>query len=129
MHHPYPCGHWLHLRVLDRIFQGVFRDCQINTNDHHIGNLLGELGILSENLLCDLGKQSADGDEFHCLILVSPAKIVHILAKGVLVELFRRLGHSFDRRKAVEGHISLGRESQTEGWKGGKSGWKLGVNR
>ena len=71
----------------------------IDTNDHGGGYSLSELSILSENLLCDLGKQSTNSDKFDRLVLVSLAEFVHILAKGELVELFRRLGHSFDSRK------------------------------
>jgi len=65
----------------------------------------GEVSILNEDLLCDLGKQSGNSDQFRCLVLVSLAEFVHILAKGELVELFRRLRHSSDSRKeGVEGH-------------------------
>ena len=29
MHHPSPCGHWLHLRVLYHIFRALFKDGQV----------------------------------------------------------------------------------------------------
>ena len=90
-------GNWLHVRVLHRIFQALFRDCQIYTNDHDVGYSLGELSILNDTLLRDLRKQSANSDEFHCLIMVSLALLVHVLGEGVWVEHFRRLG-------GVEGH-------------------------
>ena len=99
----------------------------IDTDDHSMGNSLGELSILSEDLLCDLGKQSTNSDKFYCLALVSLAEIVHILAKGELVELFRRLGHGFDSRK--KGGHPVG-ESKLRDRRDlrGQSGWKLCVS-
>ena len=85
---------------------GTVRYIRIYINDHSVGHSLGELSILSEDLICHLvGKQSANSDEFRRLVLVSLAEIVHELAKGELVERFRRLGHSFDsRREGIGGH-------------------------
>jgi len=68
----------------------------VHTNDHDIGHSLGELSILSENLLSDLGKQSGNNE------------IVHILAKGVSVEHFRQLAHSSGSRKeGAEGFFGI----------------------
>jgi len=97
-------GRRLHSRVPGRILVELFRDGQrmIYTNVHIVAghHSLGELGILCENLLCSSGKQLANANEFHCLVSISPAKIVLILPIGILIEVLRRLAQSVDGRRA-----------------------------
>ena len=60
--------------------------------------VLGQLGILRETLVCGLGKKSANGNQFYCLISVSPAYVVHAPTKVVFVKLGRSTLGIQDRR-------------------------------
>jgi hypothetical protein len=58
-----------------------------------IGQLPSQLDIRLVALLPDFNEKAASRDEFHCLLSVCPANILHILFKRIFVEVDRRGGH------------------------------------
>jgi len=100
----FSCERRQHSRVPGRILVELFGNGQrtINMDVHDVTGQysLREFGILCENLLRSLGEQPANANYLHCLISISPANIVHILSKGVRIEVPQRLAQSVNCRRA-----------------------------